>query len=84
MIQPRIQNPVLVLELRFNGRVAVQLASAVAYAIQNTPSPAIRRGDPDGERPPHLLRPFCVETLDLYVSSPCAMGIISKSVAHSG
>ena len=34
-------------------------------------------------RGPHLLRPFCVETLDLYVSSPCAMGIISKSVAHA-
>ena len=31
----------------------------------------------------HLLRPFCVETLDLYVSSPGAMGIISKSVAHA-
>ena len=42
-----------------------------------------------GLRPPgdliysSLLRPFCVETLDLYVSSPCAMGIISKSVAHT-
>ena len=42
-----------------------------------------------GLRPPGDLiygtvpRPFCVETLDLYVSSPCAMGIISKSVAHA-